>query len=103
VLIAYKHCLSPIPRLERQPRTDRYGGLAEPRALAIEVVEAIVAEIRADRTGIRLSPGFTGMGLGHGDEALRRWFGQALSTRKWEDYCRCGPRKRSNHPITRVR
>jgi len=50
-------------------RTDRYGGSLKNRArFAIEVAEAVVAEIGADRTGIRLSPGFTGMGLGHGDE-----------------------------------
>jgi len=57
-------------------RTDRYGGSLENRArFAIEVAEAIVDEIGADRTGIRLSPGFGGMGLSHGDEgpALYRY------------------------------
>ncbi|SDA37963.1 2,4-dienoyl-CoA reductase [Pseudomonas sp. NFACC15-1] len=50
-------------------RTDRYGGTLENRArFAIEVAEAVVEEIGADRTGIRLSPGFGGMGLNHGDE-----------------------------------
>jgi len=29
---------------------------------AIEVAQAVVAEIGADRTGICISPGFTGMG-----------------------------------------
>jgi 2,4-dienoyl-CoA reductase-like NADH-dependent reductase (Old Yellow Enzyme family) len=50
-------------------RTDRYGGSLENRArFAIEVSEAVVAAIGAERTGIRLSPGFTGMGLSHGSE-----------------------------------
>ena len=55
--------------LSANRRTDRYGGSMENRArFAIEVAQAVVAEIGADRTGIRLSPGFTGMGLSHGDE-----------------------------------
>lgn len=38
-------------------RTDRYGGAAENRTrLPLEVMKAIVAEIGADRTGLRLSP-----------------------------------------------
>ncbi|MCW2240682.1 alkene reductase [Azospirillum canadense] len=50
-------------------RTDRYGGSIENRArFAIAVAQAIIAEIGADRTGIRLSPGFTGMGLDVGPE-----------------------------------
>lgn len=50
-------------------RADQYGGSLENRArFAIEVSQAIVAEIGARRTGIRLSPGFTGFGLNHGDE-----------------------------------
>jgi 2,4-dienoyl-CoA reductase-like NADH-dependent reductase (Old Yellow Enzyme family) len=50
-------------------RTDRYGGSMENRArFAIEVAEAVVDEIGADRTGIRISPGFGGMGLSHGEE-----------------------------------
>jgi len=50
-------------------RTDQYGGSLENRArFAIEVAQAVVAEIGADRTGIRLSPGFGGFGLNHGDE-----------------------------------
>lgn len=39
-------------------RTDAYGGSIENRArLAIEVVSAVVAEIGAERTGFRISPG----------------------------------------------
>ncbi len=50
-------------------RTDRYGGSIENRArFAIEVAQAIIAQIGADRTGIRLSPGFTGFGLDVGPE-----------------------------------
>ena len=41
-------------------RTDEYGGSIENRArFAIEVAEAIAAEIGVDRTGIHLSPGAT--------------------------------------------
>ncbi len=51
-------------------RTDEYGGSIENRArFAIEVAKAIVAEIGADRTGIRISPmGGTG-GLDEGADA----------------------------------
>lgn len=46
--------------LSANTRTDLYGGSLENRArFAIEVARAIVDEIGADRTGIRLSPGFT--------------------------------------------
>lgn len=39
-------------------RSDRYGGSAENRArLTAEVVEAVAAEIGADRVGLRISPG----------------------------------------------
>ena len=39
-------------------RTDAYGGSADNRArLTAEVVEAVVAEIGADRVGLRISPG----------------------------------------------
>jgi len=47
-------------------RTDRYGGSVENRSrLAVEVVNAIIADIGADRTAIRLSPwnDFNGMGM----------------------------------------
>ncbi|HQU67127.1 MAG TPA: alkene reductase [Albidovulum sp.] len=51
-------------------RTDAYGGSLENRArFAIEIAKAIVAEIGADRTGIRLSPLGTGGGLDEGPEA----------------------------------
>ena len=38
-------------------RTDRYGGSAENRTrFALETVDAVIAELEADRVGIRLSP-----------------------------------------------
>jgi 2,4-dienoyl-CoA reductase-like NADH-dependent reductase (Old Yellow Enzyme family) len=48
-------------------RTDQYGGSIENRArFAIEVAKAIAAEIGADRTAIRLSPGSTLGGINEG-------------------------------------
>jgi 2,4-dienoyl-CoA reductase-like NADH-dependent reductase (Old Yellow Enzyme family) len=48
-------------------RTDQYGGSAENRArFAIEVAEAVAAEIGADRTGFRISPGMPLGGLDEG-------------------------------------
>lgn len=50
-------------------RTDEYGGSIENRArFAIEVATAISAEIGADRTAIRLSPGTTLWGIDEGTE-----------------------------------
>ncbi|WP_295520070.1 alkene reductase [uncultured Stenotrophomonas sp.] len=55
--------------LSANARTDQYGGSLKNRArFAIEVAEAVASEIGPQRTGIRLSPGFTGMGLHHGTE-----------------------------------
>src|SRR3984957_7341009 len=57
-------------------RTDRYGGSIANRArFAIEVATAIAAEIGADRTAIRLSPGLTMWGIDEGVEgpALYRY------------------------------
>lgn len=52
-------------------RTDEYGGSIENRArFAIEVATAIVEEIGADRTAIRLSPGTTMWGIDEGAEGL---------------------------------
>ena len=51
-------------------RTDEYGGSIENRArFAIEVAKAIVSEIGADRTGIRISPMGGAGGLDEGPEA----------------------------------
>ena len=50
-------------------RTDEYGGSIENRArFAIEVAKAVVAEIGAERTGIRLSPLNKTGGLDEGSE-----------------------------------
>lgn len=50
-------------------RTDEYGGSAENRArFAIEVATAIAAEVGADRTAIRLSPGTAMWGIDEGEE-----------------------------------
>lgn len=49
-------------------RVDEYGGSIENRArFAIEVTKAIVEEIGADRTGIRLSPGTLLWGINEGE------------------------------------
>lgn len=50
-------------------RTDEYGGSTPNRArFALEVATAIAAEIGADRTAIRLSPGLTSWGIDEGPE-----------------------------------
>lgn len=57
-------------------RTDGYGGSIENRArFAIEVATAIAAEIGAERTAIRLSPGITLWGIDEGEQgpALYRY------------------------------
>jgi 2,4-dienoyl-CoA reductase-like NADH-dependent reductase (Old Yellow Enzyme family) len=55
--------------LSANQRSDQYGGSLVNRArFAIEVAQAVVDEVGADRTGIRISPGFGGMGLSHGEE-----------------------------------
>lgn len=50
-------------------RTDQYGGSIENRArFAIEVVQAIAAEVGGERTAIRLSPGTKIWGIDEGPE-----------------------------------
>ena len=45
-------------------RTDQYGGSLENRArLTLEVVDAAIAEIGADRVGVRISPHFVAHGI----------------------------------------
>lgn len=53
-------------------RTDRYGGSIENRVrMPLEVLNAIVAEVGADRVGLRVSPGHTFTGIDEDDmEAL---------------------------------
>jgi len=64
-------------------RTDAYGGSIENRArFALEVARAIVDEIGADRTAIRLSPGLTHYGIDEGPEGkdLYRYLVAELDT-----------------------
>lgn len=54
---AHGYLLDQFLRETANVRTDAYGGSIENRArLLIEVTEAVVKEIGADRTGVRLSP-----------------------------------------------
>ena len=47
-------------------RTDEYGGSIENRArFALEIVDAVVKEVGADRTGIRFSPWSTFAGMSY--------------------------------------
>lgn len=49
-------------------RTDAYGGPAAGRIrFTVEVVEAVAAEIGAERVGVRISPGLTVNGIEEGD------------------------------------
>ncbi|WP_137172669.1 alkene reductase [Massilia sp. HP4] len=62
-------------------RSDAYGGSIENRArLAIEIATAVVAEIGADRTGFRISPGATLGDLAEGPDgpALYRYLATEL-------------------------
>lgn len=66
-------------------RTDAYGGsIANRIRFAVEVAQAVVDEIGADRTAIRLSPGLTLGGLDEGPEgpALYRELVKALAPMK---------------------
>lgn len=62
-------------------RTDRYGGSLENRCrFALEIVEAVVDEIGADRVGIRLSPYANYMQSGDSNpEALGLYMANALN------------------------
>ncbi|MDX2308328.1 MAG: alkene reductase [Hyphomicrobium sp.] len=49
-------------------RTDRYGGSIENRIrMPLEIVEAVLAKVPADRVGIRVSPGHTFNGIEEAD------------------------------------
>ncbi|GAA5171638.1 MULTISPECIES: alkene reductase [Halomonadaceae] len=65
-------------------RTDRYGGSVVNRArLLLEVVDAVSAEIGADRVGVRLSPFIEIFGLSDDEpEAMMRYLAEQLSLRK---------------------
>ena len=64
-------------------RSDEYGGFGANRAqLLLEVVDAVVAAVGAERVGVRLSPIFTGNGISDADpHATYTVVGSALSTR----------------------
>lgn len=52
-------------------RSDEYGGSIENRArFALEVAKAVIDEIGAERTGIRISPGVPLGGVDEGDSAI---------------------------------
>nr|AGU11716.1 NADH:flavin oxidoreductase/NADH oxidase family [uncultured organism] len=54
-------------------RMDEYGGSVENRSrFVVEVAKAVAEEIGADRTGIRISPGFPMGGLDEGDATAVR-------------------------------
>lgn len=58
-------------------RTDRYGGSVENRGrLLLEVVEAVVDEVGAERVGVRLTP--MGRFMGMGDDTPEATFGHAV-------------------------
>ncbi|ODQ78483.1 hypothetical protein BABINDRAFT_39576 [Babjeviella inositovora NRRL Y-12698] len=60
-------------------RTDQYGGSVENRVrFVLEVVDAVVAEVGADRTGIRLSPWGVFGGMGGAEYNPEETFGYLL-------------------------
>ena len=64
-------------------RTDRYGGSIENRArLTLEVVDAVITVMGADRTGVRLSPHFTYNDLYDAEtESMTLYLARELSAR----------------------
>ena len=64
-------------------RTDAYGGTLENRArLTLEVLDAVIAEIGADRVGVRLSPHFAAHDIADAEaEASALYLAQAFSAR----------------------
>ncbi|MFZ6771474.1 alkene reductase [Undibacterium sp. SXout7W] len=64
-------------------RTDAYGGSLENRArLTIEVVDAAIAEIGADRVGVRLSPNFVAHGIADTEaDAMALYLAKAFNER----------------------
>lgn len=64
-------------------RTDQYGGSLENRArLVLEVADAVIAEMGAGRTGIRLSPHFAGHDMkDEQTEAITLYLARELTTR----------------------
>lgn len=64
-------------------RTDAYGGTLENRArLTLEVLDAVIAEIGADRVGVRLSPHFVAHDIADAEaEASTLYLAKAFSER----------------------
>ena len=64
-------------------RTDAYGGTLENRArLTLEVLDAVIAEIGADRVGVRLSPHFVAHDIADAEaEASTLYLARAFSER----------------------
>lgn len=65
-------------------RADRYGGSIENRLrMPLEMLDAIIAEVGADRVGVRVSPGHTFNGIEEADmEALYTQYLEALEKRR---------------------
>lgn len=64
-------------------RTDAYGGSLENRArLTLEAVDAAIAEMGADRVGVRISPHFVAHGIADTeDEAMALYLAEAFNLR----------------------
>ena len=64
-------------------RTDAYGGTLENRArLTLEALDAVIAEMGAERVGVRLSPHFAAHGIADGEaEASALYLAKAFSQR----------------------
>ena len=64
-------------------RTDAYGGSLENRArLTLEAVDAAIAEIGADRVGVRMSPNFVAHGIADSEaEAIALYLAKAFTAR----------------------
>jgi N-ethylmaleimide reductase len=64
-------------------RDDAYGGSLENRArLTLETVDAVIAEIGADRVGVRISPHFVAHGIADTEaEAMALYLARAFSER----------------------
>lgn len=78
----YGYILEQFMKDQVNDRTDEYGGSLENRCrLALEVVEAVVNEVGADKVGIRLSPFADNMECGDSNpQALGLYMAKSLNT-----------------------